>query len=403
VRLRRRSRPGGSWGFFPRNDMANLSITRRCRRHCNYCFAKNELARGPATDMPPEVYEAALGFLERSGIPEARLLGGEPTEHPRFCEYVSRARERGFRVVVFSGGLIPEPVLEYMAALPAEGFLVVLNAADPTSDADALVNRQRKVCRALGARLLLGVNIRSVEQDPGYLFDWVTEYGLCRTLRVGIAHPIWGGTNDFFQLRGPRVIPIFERLAAHGERLSVNVGFDCGFTPCMFSSEFVASHAGMFMHSVPERDGSTAPGSPNNGCANIAEVSQNAAGLQVAHFDDSAGQGKKVPKDQIKAVGVRCNAVVDILPEGDCIACYALSRFRRLRLPLRGVRNELVSAFDEALLPVLPVGVHRECGHCDYRTKGMCGGGCRARRALRLRPNPFIPLRPEPPIETPQP
>lgn len=383
--------------------MANLSITRRCRRHCDYCFAKHELARESTADMQPEVYEQALGFLERSGCPEARLLGGEPTEHPRFREYVSRARERGFRVVVFSGGLIPEPVLEYMAALPAESFSVVLNTADPTSDAEALVNRQRKVCQVLGARLMLGVNIRSVGQDPAYLFDWVTEYGSCRTLRVGIAHPIWGGTNDFFRLRGPRVIPVFERLVASGERLGVNVGFDCGFTPCMFSSEFVDSHAGMFMHSAPERERPTAQGWPNKRCAGVAEAKQNAAGLQLAQSDDSAGQGKKALKGRIEAVGVRCNPVVDILPEGDCIACYALSRFRRLRLPPGGARNELVSAFDEALLPVLPVGVHRECAHCDYRMKGMCGGGCRARRASRLRPNPLIQLPPEPAVQTPQP
>ena len=97
--MRRRSRCGGSKGFFPRSDVANLSITRRCRRHCGYCFARHELDRESAAEMPPEIYDAALAFLDRSGFPEARLLGGEPTEHPRFCEYVTRASERGFRVL----------------------------------------------------------------------------------------------------------------------------------------------------------------------------------------------------------------------------------------------------------------------------------------------------------------
>jgi radical SAM protein with 4Fe4S-binding SPASM domain len=380
--------------------MANISITRRCRRHCSYCFAKHELARESAADMPPEVYEAALGFLERSGFPEARLLGGEPTEHPQFRQYVTLARERGFRVVVFSGGLIPQPALEYMAALPADSFSVVLNAADPANDAEALVNRQREVCRALGAKVMLGVNIRSSDEDPTYVLDWVTEHDLYRTVRVGIAHPIWGGTNDFFRLRGPRVIPVFERLVAIGAGIGVNVGFDCGFTPCMFSGEFVDSHAGIFMHSVTDPGAPTAQGWPTKGWASISDAGHDAAGLRQAHSDASVGQGRKAPASQMEAIGVRCGPVVDILPEGDCIACYALSRFRRFPLPSGGIRNDLVSFFDNELSPVLPAGVHRECTQCDYREKGMCSGGCRARRALRLRPNALIPLDPEPMGET---
>jgi radical SAM protein with 4Fe4S-binding SPASM domain len=352
--------------------------------------------------MAPEVYEAALSFLKRSGFPEARLLGGEPTEHPRFREYVGLARERGFRVVVFSGGLIPEPVLEYMAALPADSFSVVLNAVDPASDAKALVNRQREVCRALGAKVMLGVNILSPEQDPTYLFDWVTEYGSCRRIRVGLAQPIWGGTNAFFRIRGPRVIPLFEKLVAIGARIGVDVGFDCGFTPCMFSSEFIDSHASMFMNSVVDHGDPNAQGLPTKQCASISDVGPNAFSFRPARSDDSVSRGQEVPVSQIEAIGVRCNPVIDILPEGDCIACYALSRFRRFPLPSEGVRNDLASSFDEELLPLLPAGVHRECAHCDFRAKGMCGGGCRARRSLRLRPSALIPLGSEPTGETQQ-
>jgi hypothetical protein len=346
--------------------------------------------------MPPEIYEAALGFLQRSGFPEARLLGGEPTEHPRFCEYLTRALDRGFRVVVFSGGLVPEPVLEHMAALPVDNLSVVLNAADPVEDPEALVKRQREVCRALGAKVMLGVNIRSSNQNPAYVLDWVTEYDLYRMVRVGIAHPIWGGTNDFFRFRGPRVISVFERLVTIGADIGVNVCFDCGFTPCMFSQEFVDAHADMFVDSL------TGPGAPaaqsgfTNRCTGTSDDAYDAAALEADNSGSSVDQGQNVPATRIKAIGVRCNPVVDILPEGDCIACYALSRFRRFPLPPEGSRDDLVSLFDGELSPVLPAGVYRECVQCSYREKGICGGGCRARRALRLRPSALIPLDPEP-------
>ena len=337
--------------------MANLSITRRCQRRCGYCFAKYELTHGAETDMPPETYETALDFLERSGFPEVRLLGGEPTEHPRFREYVDKALERSFRVVVFSGGLVPQAALDHMATLPSDRLCVVLNTADPVNDPAPLVKRQKEVCRTLGERVMLGINIYDPDQDASHVFEWVAEHGLCRTIRVGAAHPAWGGGNGFLRLRPLQPVSLFERLVAMGAEVGVEIGFDCGFTPCMFSSSFVDSHADLFM---PPK----------------------------ANRDDVQTEGL------VESVGVRCNPVVDILPEGECIACYALSR--AFRLPLCGNRDELVAAFNRELEPMLPVGIYRDCAHCNYRKTGMCNGGCRARRAQRLRPDPLVALDTEP-------
>lgn len=354
--------------------MANLSITRRCRRHCEYCFAKHELARDSVEHMPPDVYERALRFLERSGFPEARILGGEPTEHPLFRDYVALARERGFRVVVFSGGLVRPSALEFMASLPAEDFLLVLNAADPARDAKGLVSRQRDLCRTLGARVMLGVNIQSPQQDATHVFEWVREYGLLPSIRIGMAHPIWGGVNDCFRLRSPQVFPVFEKLVALGAAMRMDVGFDCGFTPCMFSRGFVDAHPELFARNNTGQERSIGDGVPFGTDSEQLRASQD-------------------------AVGVRCNPVVDVMPEGDCIACYALSRFDRFPLPDGGTCNDVASSFERKLVPVLPAGIYRGCLHCGYRTQGMCGGGCRARRAQRLRPSADNLLQPASELE----
>jgi radical SAM protein with 4Fe4S-binding SPASM domain len=183
-----------------------------------------------------------------------------------------------------------------------------------------------------------------------------------------MAHPTWGGTNDFYPLRGPRIIPLFEFLAEFGARKGVDVGFDCGFTPCMFSPGFVNAHEDMFIH--PEARGG------------ITTVSANVSNCQSLNEN----------LDLVEAVGMRCGPVVDILPEGDCIACFALSRYQRIPLPSAGTRTDLISEFDNGLERILPMGVHRECARCGYLAKDMCGGGCRARRAQRLRPNGSISL-----------
>ncbi|MFH0878829.1 MAG: radical SAM protein [Lentisphaerota bacterium] len=338
--------------------MANISITRRCRRHCSYCFAKHELNRSGMTDMPFETFKKVLAFLKRSHFPEARILGGEPTEHPLFRDFVTYARGEGFKILVFSGGLIPESALAYLADLPLSGFSMVLNAAHPETDSPELLRRQDEVCRALGRKMMLGVNINSCAQDPTYLLEWVERYDLRRTLRVGIAQPIWGGSNWSYRLRHPRPVSVLETFYQAAERVDIRVGFDCGFTPCMFSPAFLEAHADLF----------------------------DASGLPPPAPPDAPVQEQAEPLEILEAVGIRCNPIVDILPEGDAIACYALSRACRLPMPEQGTREHLSAAFEKKLSSLLPAGCFRNCMSCPYREKGMCGGGCRARRALRLRP-----------------
>ena len=350
--------------------MANISITRNCHRHCRFCFARHELARDRMADMPPETYEAALDFLERSGFPEARLLGGEPTEHPLFCDYVHLALERGFRVLVFSGGLVPRSVLRFMAGLPEDRFSVILNSANPHRDSARLVARQKEMGQMLGRKLMFGVNICSPDENPAYILDWVRAFDACRTVRLGIAHPIWGTSNTYFRLRGPRMIPLLEHFVHAAAAAGIDVGFDCGFTPCMFSREFVDSRNEWF--ACRDVDGCSPDGNPT-----VPLVSR------------------------MEGIGGRCGSIVDILPEGECIACYSLSRFCRVPLPPpQQRRNDLVSFFDRKLEAVLPAGVYPECLMCLFREQGLCNGGCRARRALRLRPDSLTLIGPEQPPDT---
>ena len=76
----------------------------------SYCFAGAYLATSRdqgAAFIDAAAFEQRLDFLERSGIPEARLIGGEPTLHPAFPDLVAAARSRGLRITVFSHGLMP--------------------------------------------------------------------------------------------------------------------------------------------------------------------------------------------------------------------------------------------------------------------------------------------------------
>ncbi len=307
--------------------MANLSITRRCARGCDFCFASAERGRMPL-DMSAEMFGRALDFLERSGVPDARLLGGEPTLHPAFGVLAQRALDRGFALTVMTGGLVPAAELAYLASMPDGRVSVYLNAARPTDD-ESLVAAQRAVCAALGPRVELGLTLRSADDDPAFLLGLIAEHDLRPSVRLGIAHPAIGAANRAVpdaELRATGAT--MERFVERAEKAGVSVGFDCGVTPCLFSAAFRARRPA------------------------LAET-----------------------------LGTRCAPIVDVLPEGAAVACYALAPAARLPLGDSDTRAEVVRRLDGALAG-LPVGVFPECDACAHRAAGHCTGGCRARAVI---------------------
>jgi hypothetical protein len=287
--------------------------------------------------MPRDVYAGALAFLRRSGIPDVRLLGGEPTEHPDFGDYVSLALEGGFAVTVFTSGLIPDTALASLRATPPGRVAVVMNVAVPKKDPNEWVTAQARVCRDLGARVELGLTLAPGAQDPSFLLPWIEERGLRRRIRLGLAHPILGAQNAHLRTRSLRNLSrVLEPFVAQAIEVGVAVDFDCGFTCCMFSPHFLEDHPQL----APD-------------------------------------------------IGVRCNPIIDLLPEGKAIACYAMSRWRHLPVDNRSTCDGLVRRFEQDWEDALPVGMYPECATCAHFAEGRCNGGCRARRFRRLRPEPF--------------
>ena len=124
--------------------MANIALTATCNRACSFCFATDAMeAHAPGSQyMTLEKFDTALEFLIRSNIPEARLLGGEPTIHPDFERIVDRVLARGLRLMVFSGGMIPEKALRRLEEVPAGQLTVLLNVIPPASGKPPQLLRQ---------------------------------------------------------------------------------------------------------------------------------------------------------------------------------------------------------------------------------------------------------------------
>lgn len=319
--------------------MANLSVSAVCNQHCLYCFTQDHLAGSRAGDgfLKVEDFDARLDFLERSGIDQARFLGGEPTLHPQFPELVDRARARGKKIVVFTNGLMPEAALACLEELPATQCTVLVNVNEPSTANEATFRQQRETICRLGERALPGFNIYRANFQIDFLLALVIETGCRPSIRLGLAHPCLSGRNRYVYPH--QYVVIGEKIAQFAQAASgkdVTVELDCGFVRCMFSD-------------------------------------RNLQLLESLEAD----------------VGWRCNPILDIDIRGQVIHCYPLAQLGGLSLSSEVDAPALRRAFEARTSAYRRAGIFQECSTCVFKLSGECPGGCLAATIRRFRNIPF--------------
>ncbi len=303
--------------------MTNLIVSRVCNQACNFCFAGDADANLAERFISMEQYERCLDYLDRSGIEQVRLLGGEPGLHPRFPELVERASRRAKTVLVFTNGLMPERAIAALEALPPERCGVVLNASAGDQRTRA---RQKAFLERLGAKVQPGCSLYRLDQDLESIFDWVSGTGCKPSVRLGLAHPIMGGGNDFlptwqYRQAGQRVVQFGQACAQHGFRIEL----DCGFTRCMFSE------------------------------AELERLRELSADL-----------------------GWYCSPIIDLDLDGATFHCFPLAGRFRAALTGEVTAAELRARFLQQTAPYRAAGIYKHCADCDYRQDQTCSGGCLA-------------------------
>ena len=84
-------------GWVSNNSYLSVVATNKCNRACPYCINSetDHSLQMPIAKMRRTVKEA----VDRYGIKEAIILGGEPTLHPEICQMISGLKESGIVVV----------------------------------------------------------------------------------------------------------------------------------------------------------------------------------------------------------------------------------------------------------------------------------------------------------------
>jgi MoaA/NifB/PqqE/SkfB family radical SAM enzyme len=311
--------------------MANLSITNRCNRSCVYCFAndtKTELGKSYTDDA---TYDQALDYLQRSGLKQVRLLGGEPTLHPGFIDFVNRALDRNLDIMIFTNGLVSKRILDFLTSLPESRLAILLNTIHPSENDNEGMKRQQEVMEKLGRVIIPGVNIYSAQQELRYLLEYVIRYNLKKEIRIGISHSVLSRNNIFLHPKDYQKIGyIISLFKMEAEKEKVVLGFDCGFVPCMFPAEYF-----------------------------------------------------ELLSEELKKAGNCCHPIVDMLSDGSFIACYPLNNFLKVKIHDQLHARELIKTFDEALFPYKEIGIYPYCTRCPL-FNNRCNGGCMSFRIQRF-------------------
>ncbi|MEI2610374.1 MAG: radical SAM protein [Candidatus Promineifilaceae bacterium] len=324
--------------------MCNLTISTLCNLHCPYCFAVMYMDQATCSATTPfislDTFAHQLAFLERSGMDQARLIGGEPTLHPQFPALVAMARARGLRVLIFSNGLMPARSLACLETLAPEECLVLLNmnTAHRTRPLSETEQKQRQATMMrLGPRVLLGFNIYQIPFDLEALLPVIQQAHCQPAIRLGLAHPILGGTNAYlspqqYRLAGEKIVAFAQHAAAYG----VTLEFDCGFVRCMFSP------------------------------AELALLQATGANI-----------------------GWHCNPILDVGLDGQVIHCFPLTGHIQTNMAAGNAAADLRQILTAKTQIYRQVGIYPECSSCLAKQQGNCTGGCLAHTWRRFRQRPI--------------
>jgi hypothetical protein len=319
--------------------MANLMISRVCNLHCIFCFAGQDAPQagggGEMNFVSTETYEAQLDFLDRSGIDEVRLIGGEPTLHPNFSQLVDIARNRNKQILVFSHGLIPESALICLEALPVKSCTVLINANAsrwPAGPTQKEISRRRETLQRLGKRALLGFNIHGSDFELEPYFGLIQETGCQKVVRLGLAHPVSDGQNVFLHPKqypfiGHKIVKFAKIAATYGIKLD----FDCGFVRCMFS-----------------KDG-------------LKELER----LETDIF-------------------WRCNPILDLDINNQAFHCFPLRERFMVQVNPDSTAAECRDSLSQQVAVYRIAGIYQECSSCYYKQQDECIGGCLAHTVRRF-------------------
>lgn len=321
--------------------MPNVMLTYRCNLRCSYCFA-NEFVNGSNVDITPENFKKAIDFLTSDGECAIGLIGGEPTIHPHFSEYLEQIsqNEKIVRATIYTNGLLISDFIDY---LKNEKFYVLVNCNSPKvigeSNFENLVKQLDLLYSIEDAknRVSLGINLYSDSMDYSYILELAKRYNVHR-LRMSVTVPNLSENKDqssMEYLRSRKKFTLqFIKDCAENQILPY---YDCNSIPqCIWNGEEIK---------------------------------------EIQAIIDGFG----VKRTNLLGYHSFCRPVIDILPNLNAVRCFGMSDFLKVPISdfsnLGEIRDYFINMIDSY---VYHIPCEKDCKTCHQRQSQRCAAGCMA-------------------------
>lgn len=311
--------------------MSNIILTTTCQRRCKYCFAKN--TSETSLYFSDENFDKVLHWLlpDTSLVQRVALLGGEPTLHPNFTNFLDKLLTSNLKTVIFTNGMITNSDLfnsiiniaykHNITSANQLGFCINVNEKKYRTTKEDIL--QDMFLKKLGKVSCISFNIFEETFNPYFLIDIVKKYKTMPAIRLGLAMPI--KNNEYLKINSyVEVAPKIVKFITEATKNNITVGFDCGFIKCMFTEEEIKK-----LHSLK---------------------------IDTLTFD--------------------CSPTVDIYPDLKISNCYPLAIDEKINMYDYKSYTDVYLYFKNKLSNSEPI--FDKCNSCDYFISGSCSGGCKA-------------------------
>jgi radical SAM protein with 4Fe4S-binding SPASM domain len=112
--------------FLSAPSSVDVFVTSRCNLRCVHCFSSRE-GKGNR-DLSVQELESIFNQLERMGVMEVRLTGGEPLLHPEICTLLDIIQKKRFRKVLITNGTLLDE--ENVPRLKEAGVIPTISLED---------------------------------------------------------------------------------------------------------------------------------------------------------------------------------------------------------------------------------------------------------------------------------
>lgn len=313
-------------------------LTYGCNLKCTYCFA-NEFVNKKSSYISEENFQKAIDFLTREDVTRIGIIGGEPTLHSQFknfLEYLINNRRVG-EATIYTNGILLD---RFINQVISPKFRLLVNCNSPKEIGNEQYEKLRNNLNTLinehymRERINLGINLYSDDLDYSYIIELLKMCGLHR-VRISLTVPdfsTYGDVNaiEYFKKRKPFLFKFLKDMQDN----NILPYYDCNKPPyCIWTDEEKE-----WLENMVEK----------------YHVESNLIG------DHSF-----------------CYPVIDILPNLQVVRCFGMSEYEKVNISDFNGVSEIASYFlnhiDSASYQI---PANDGCKECRKRQLRKCTAGC---------------------------